>query len=91
MKIAVRYMAQIRQAAGVGGEAVELAAACGADELVTQLARGREPLRRLLLDADGRLHPTILLFVNDEQVPAWERTLLRDGDVVTVLSPVAGG
>jgi molybdopterin/thiamine biosynthesis adenylyltransferase len=40
---------------------------------------------------DAGLHPTVLLFVGDEQVGPGERVVLRDGDVVTVLLPVAGG
>jgi molybdopterin converting factor small subunit len=92
MKVTVRYLAQLKQAAGVSGEEIDLPAACTARELVVQLARRRgDALHRLLLDAKGALHPTILLFVGDEQVGADDCALLKDGDVITLLSPVAGG
>jgi len=42
------------------------------------------------LDACGGVQPAILLFVGDEQVGP-ETVPLRDGDVVTVLTPMAGG
>jgi molybdopterin converting factor small subunit len=43
----------------------------------------------LLLDANGQPNETILVFVNDEQMePGVE---LKDGDIVTLLSPIAGG
>ena len=92
MKVAVRYVAQLRRAAGVAGEEVALEAPCRAHELVARLARGHgPPLHDLLLDAQGRVQPTILVFVGDEQVRAAQDVTLRDGDVVTLLSPVAGG
>jgi molybdopterin converting factor small subunit len=92
MRISVRYLAQLRQAAGTAGEEVELQTASSARELVTQLAQRRGgDLGRLLLDSDGRLHPTILLFVGDEQVGPEEYTPLKEGDIITLLSPIAGG
>jgi molybdopterin converting factor small subunit len=92
MKVSVRYLAQLKQAAGVGAETVEVGSPCTPRECVGRLAEqhGGE-LRRLLLGGDGRLNPTVLVFVGDEQVMPDERVLLNDGDVVTVLLPVAGG
>jgi molybdopterin converting factor small subunit len=92
MRVAVHYLAQLKQAAGVAAEPVELDGPCGIADLVARLAeRHGEPLRHLLLGADGRLQPTILLFVGEQQVGPEDRVELRDGDVVTLLSPVAGG
>ena len=91
MKVAVRYMAQLRQAAGAACEQVELDRPCSVGELLTRLAdRHGGPFRDLLLDAGGRVRPAVLLFVGDEQVGPG-RAGLGDGDVVTVLTPMAGG
>jgi molybdopterin converting factor small subunit len=91
MKIAVRYMAQLRRAAGVTVEEVELDRPCSATELLKRLADQHGlPFRALLLDADGGVRPAILLFVGDEQVNSQTRPL-QDGDVLTVLTPMAGG
>jgi molybdopterin converting factor small subunit len=85
-------MAQAKRAAGRAVEEIEREQSCTAQELVLQLARsGGEALRRLLLDGQGSLQPALLLFVGDEQVSAGQAVLLRDGDIVTVLSPMAGG
>ncbi len=91
MKVAVKYVAQVRQATGRAAEALELESSCSLQELVHRLtARHGEALRRLLLSGDT-LHDSILLFVGDEQV-RWETPRpLKDGDVVTVLAPMAGG
>ncbi len=91
MKVEVRYAAQVRHAAGCAAEQVEVEHPCSAGELVVRLAQARESLRGLLLDQGGDLQPALLLFVGDEQVDAGGGRLLRDGDVVTILSPMAGG
>ena len=92
IRIGVRYMAQVRQAAGVAVEEVELGGACPVGDLLTRLAeRHGPPLRQLLLDRHGGPQPTLLVFVGAEQVQPGERHLLADGDIVTVLAPMAGG
>ena len=91
MRVSVRYMAQLRQAAGAAVEQVELDRPCSVGELLTHLARRHgAPLRDLLVDAGGVPHSGVLLFVGEEQVDL-EKATLRDGDVVTVLTPMAGG
>ena len=89
MKVAVRYMAQLRQAAGVTTEVVE-AATTLADLLGVLADRRGAALRRLLLRDDGPPQPTLLVFVGDEQANV-AGTTLREGDEVTLLSPIAGG
>jgi molybdopterin converting factor small subunit len=92
MRVSVRYMAQLRTAAGVAGETVEIDGPCTAADLAARLAaRHGEALRRLLLGTDSRLSPIILVFVNDAQVGAGDSGPLQDGDTVTLLSPIAGG
>jgi molybdopterin converting factor small subunit len=90
MKVAVRYMAQMKQAAGVAEEQVELAVSCPVRDLLLHLAdRQGNPLRNLLLGPDGGPQPTVLIFIGDQQVDLTAR--LQEGDVVTFLSPIAGG
>ena len=92
MRVTVRYLAQAKQAAGAASEQVELPAGCLLRELICRLAeRHGEPLRQILLAAAGSPHPAVLLFVGDEQAEPGGRVTLAEGDVVTVLSPMAGG
>jgi molybdopterin converting factor small subunit len=91
VKVVVRYMAQARQAAGAASEQVEVDRAGSIRDLLILLAdRHGDRFRDLLLNAAGGVRPPLLLFVGDEQVGA-DWPALRDGDVVTVLTPMAGG
>jgi molybdopterin converting factor small subunit len=85
MKVTVRYMAQVKRATGVASEQIELPDACLMRELLARLAeRHGEPLRQLL-------GPALLVFVGDEQANPGETVMLKDGDEVTLLAPMAGG
>ena len=48
-------------------------------------------LRPLLLRADGSPRPSLLVVVGDEQVRVDDPRPLKAGDVVTVMTPIAGG
>jgi molybdopterin converting factor small subunit len=91
VKVAIHYLAQVRRAAGRASEALDLGSGCSVQELVRYVVdRHGEALRRLLLRGEA-LHESILLFVGEEQV-RWETPVaLKEGDVVTVLAPMAGG
>ncbi len=92
MRVSIRYLAQLRQAAGRASEDIELKEACSAREFVVRQACCHgDALRQLLLKGKEKLQPTILLFVGDEQVGPEDQTPLKDGDVITVLTPIAGG
>jgi molybdopterin converting factor small subunit len=90
MRVVVHYLAQIKQAAGIASEAVELAAPCPVQDFIVLLARRHGgALAKLLLTADGGLQSTVLVFVDDDQVGP--NAVLPEGAVVTLLSPIAGG
>jgi molybdate/tungstate transport system ATP-binding protein len=92
VKITIQYMGQIKHAAGTSSQQIELLGPCSVLECLKRLPkRADDALTHFLLDANQQLSRTILVFLGDEQVQDAERTLLKDGDVVTVLSPIAGG
>ncbi|MBQ16874.1 MAG: hypothetical protein CMJ65_07090 [Planctomycetaceae bacterium] len=93
MNVTVEYAAQVKQVAGIGSESIELAAPCTIAELARQVAeRHGGPLSNILLDGEGAPRRSILVFLGEDQV-RWDddSTLVRDGDTVTLLSPVSGG
>jgi molybdopterin converting factor small subunit len=89
MLVTVKYSAQLRQAAGVPREQLDVPSACSIRDLLAAAARKNEALRAQLLDSSGAPRPHLLICVGDEQVTAG--TVLKDGDEVTLLSPIAGG
>jgi molybdopterin/thiamine biosynthesis adenylyltransferase/molybdopterin converting factor small subunit len=90
MQVTVHYLAQLRRAAGCASEQLEVETGGTLGTLFHRLAdRHGEPFRRLLLDAHGGPQQSLLLFVAEN--PADASTVLRDGDEVTVLTPMAGG
>ena len=92
MRIIVCYMAQVKQATGVAAEAVELERPCPLPDLLALLAdRHGAALRKLLFAADGSLQPGLLVFVGEEQADPDDTRLLGEDEVVTILSPMAGG
>lgn len=92
MNITVEYAAQVKKAAGIAAETLDVPDATTAQDIVRQVADAHgAALSELILDAEGRLHPSILMFVGDDQI-AWDTALtLQNSDVVTILSPVSGG
>jgi molybdopterin converting factor small subunit len=92
MRLTIRYMAQVRQAAGTASEQVEVDRPCTAAELLVRLAAERGgAFARLVLDEAGGPQPTLLLFRGDDQIAPGDPDTLQHGDVVTILSPIAGG
>ncbi len=90
MQITIKYMAQLKQAAAVAGESVEVESPCAVENIVRLLAqRHGETFRRIVLDGQDRVQPALLLFVGEDQVrPDY---VFQDGDVLTILAPMAGG
>jgi molybdopterin converting factor small subunit len=88
MSVTVRFSGQARDAAGV---ASLTSVAARVDELLKELARANDALRPLLLRPDGSPSPSLLVVVGDEQVRVDDPRPLKTGDVVTVMTPIAGG
>jgi molybdopterin converting factor small subunit len=92
MRVSVKYMAQLRQAAGIGGETVELDGSATVRDLVHSLAvRHDHAFARFLFGENGTIQPSLLVFVGEEQVRPDSQIVLGDGDTVTLLTPMAGG
>lgn len=91
MQVTVRYMAQLKQAAGAPSETLDLVEALSVQDLLVQLTKAHPNLSRMLLDEEHQLQPTILVFRGDDQVDNPKETTLMQGDTITLLSPIAGG
>jgi molybdopterin converting factor small subunit len=90
MQVTVHYFAQLRRAAGVASESVAVQPGCTLAQLVQRLAEHHdESFRNLVLDAAGQPQRTLLYAIGDCQAEL--DAVLRDGDTVTILTPMSGG
>lgn len=92
MSITIQYETLLKRAAGTASDIVEVDGTCDVREVVHQIAHRRgDPLESLLLDASGKVRSSVLIFLGDRQVSASDSHVIRDGDVVTLMSPISGG
>lgn len=92
MQITVEYSAQVKRAARTGAETLQFSSPPSLHDVVQQIVGSHgEELRRALLDENGSLHPSVLVFVGDSQIRGETDQLLADGNVVSFLSPISGG
>lgn len=92
MNVRVEYTAQLKAALGVGEESVEVNDACSPAELLGQLAqRHGERFRAMVMGENGKKLPWIMLAVGGEAVGFDSPRKLRDGDLVSIMTPMSGG
>ena len=94
MKLRVQYTAQLRTAAGRPEEEVDLPDGSTLAALLAHLAsRLDEGAAMHLLSSNGQIRPSLMLVVNGAVTLADDAkvAVLRAGDVVLLLPPIAGG
>ena len=92
MHITVEFAAQEKAAAGTQAENIDVAPSSNVQDIAETVCRKfGEKLRAVLMDAQGKLHRSILVSVNDYQVFHEEKYDFKDGDRLNFLSPVSGG
>jgi molybdopterin converting factor small subunit len=83
MRITVHYLAQLKRAAGIATESLDVAAGT-LGHVVEELGERHDDAFRALL-----AQKALLFFVNDDHADL--SRALRDGDEITILAPMAGG
>ena len=90
MRITVEYLAQLRVAAGAARAVVECPDGATVASLLARLADDHgDAFRALALDEDGAVRRTLLVAAGGRRVEGAEA--LRDGDVLILGTPIAGG
>jgi len=92
MTVTVEYGAQLRDAAGTAAERLQVEGACDLRRLLALAAdRHGRAFRDLVLDGAGMPRPSNMVLLGG-QLLRWDSSRpLQDGDVVAILSPIAGG
>lgn len=92
MRVTIKYLAQLRHAAGIAAEDIDIESPCTLPRLLTTLAqRAESALGRFLLHARSGVQPAILVFHGDTLIRSDSELILKEGDTITLLPPMAGG
>jgi molybdopterin converting factor small subunit len=90
MRVTVHYLTQIKRAAKRASETIEVAGPLALADFLRLLPQLHGPdFRALLLDDAGHPRRSLLFFIGDDHAELSRN--LCDGDVVTILAPMAGG
>lgn len=94
MRLRVQYTAQLRTVVGRAEEEIELPEGSNLAELLAHVASemGRDAAGYLIAPGGG-LQPSLLVAVNNRAISTREALAvpINNGDVVTLLPPIAGG
>ena len=92
MNVTLHYETQLKRAVGIASETIEVPEGAGVSEVVRAAAATHgESVADMLLDDQGNVRPSVLIFVGDEQIDAGDGPELTDGSTLTLMSPISGG
>lgn len=94
MNVRVEFTGQLRTAIGQANGLVELPDGATVAMLLVQLGElCGESVRPHLLNASRQVQPSLLVAINGTALPSRQAgaSVLREGDAVVLLPPIAGG
>ncbi|WP_420322056.1 MoaD/ThiS family protein [Flagellimonas sp.] len=91
-KIKLVLTAQLKDAAGVSAEVVEINEGEKLQEVIRSVGKQYgETFEAILFDENGDYRHSNLIVVNQVQVNFEDEININDGDEITLMSPIAGG
>ena len=92
MQITIRYEALARRAAGISSETIEFSDRCCVSDCIRSVADAHdEQLGMILVNTEGEIQRSLLMFLNDVQIMRNDDSPLSDGDTLTLMTPISGG
>lgn len=92
MKVTIAYETQLKRAIGTSRETLEVSQGATIDEVVRAAAdRHDDAVRQILLNDEGNVRRSVLVFLDDEQIERTADRSLSGGETITLMSPVSGG
>lgn len=94
MNVRVEFTGQLQTAIGRADDRFDVPEGATVATLLSHLgAQCGEHARPHLLNAAGQMQPSLLVAINGTAFPSRQAgpTVLRDGDTVVLLPPIAGG
>ena len=92
MSIHIEFLAQLGQLAGGKHRALGFDGPCTAQDVVRRaIADDSDEFRSLVLDENGDLRKSLLMFVHNQQIDWQTPVELKAGDTIVLSPPIAGG
>lgn len=91
MRVTVRFFALVKAAAGQARRELDLPDGAVVAEAVRSAVGGNASLARLLIDENGEVTGSVLLFLGEDSVSIDDDRPLKEGDVIDIMSPISGG
>lgn len=92
MNVKLTYYAQVREAAGVESETLNLPDGANLSAALAEAVRLHgDEMKTILVDDAGAARPSILVLVNGTPAVRGTNPALHDGSELSVFSAVAGG
>ena len=92
MKLRIHYTTQLKAELGIDTEEIEVPEGSRFSNVLGMLTqRYPDAFGRLVVAVDGRLMPSILPCIDDEQISPDDDPVLEAGSSVTLLSAISGG
>lgn len=91
MKIEIHYTALLRTLANLEMETLEFDATPTQHEALSKATQNKDDAFDRMLLAEDLPRPTIIVSLNEKQIRRPDNPELKDGDVIRLFSPIAGG
>jgi molybdopterin converting factor small subunit len=91
MKISFQLWGQLKQAAGTGKVDIEIEDNSTIEQIVYKLIESQGDEIKKLLIKDDKISPTMLFFINDQQIDTESNVALSENTEISIMSPIAGG
>ncbi len=91
MNYKIKLWGQLKQKAGKEFIHMESIEELNMQDIVLRICEMEPALREVLLKSPSSIHPSILIFVNDNQYEYDKQSPIKKSDQITFMSPIAGG
>ncbi|EDM28639.1 hypothetical protein LNTAR_08719 [Lentisphaera araneosa HTCC2155] len=91
MNYKIKLWGQLKQKAGKEFIHMESIEELNIQDIVLRICEMEPSLSEVLLKSSSSIHPSILIFVNDNQYEHDKQSPIKKSDPITFMSPIAGG
>ena len=92
MKVTVNYYGQLKQITNKDSESCDLSEQTDLNQMLAGLAsQYGDKFKDFVFDQAGEIRVSLMISVNDNVVDKKPAPCLKDGDEVSILTPIAGG